>query len=267
MNSNLGIIIQARVGSSRLPKKMILPFFQNEKTILELIIIRMKSYFPSIPIIVATSNNQIDLPIIDVAKKYKVHYFSGNEENVLDRFIKAANKFSLNFIVRICGDNPFISPKYLKDIINSNMEDNDYTSFQINKNTPAIKSHLGLFGEIVQTKALLKVNTLTKEKIYREHVTNFIYSNPDIFRCNFLKLPEEVQAIIDVRLTVDTIEDFHITQEIYHDLYASSFEFDEALLFNYLKHRPDFLTRMKIQKNLNTKNEKNIYNWRGRTKP
>jgi spore coat polysaccharide biosynthesis protein SpsF (cytidylyltransferase family) len=105
--NDIGIIIQARTGSARLPGKTLLPFFED-KSILDIIIENIQNHFQE-KIIIATTQNTQDEKIVEIAKRNKVLWFRGNEENVLKRFIDAAKNFGLNTIIRICGDNPFIS--------------------------------------------------------------------------------------------------------------------------------------------------------------
>ena len=105
--SNELIIIQARVGSSRLPGKMTRPFF-NGNTILEILIKEFKFSLEKTPLIIATSDNPRDDQIKAIAEKNGVNYFRGSEEDVLARFIQATENRSETYVARICGDNPFV---------------------------------------------------------------------------------------------------------------------------------------------------------------
>ncbi|MDB4710952.1 hypothetical protein OAF16_04405, partial [Flavobacteriales bacterium] len=104
--SETGIIIQARTGSTRLPNKIILPFYK-EKGILELIVERINKY-TDIPIVVATTKNPKDDAIVKIASKNGVGCYRGSENNVLSRFIETAKKNNFKNIIRICADNPFL---------------------------------------------------------------------------------------------------------------------------------------------------------------
>ena len=104
---NLGIIIQARTGSTRLPFKMTLPFF-NDRGILELLLSRLKKAGLADKTIVATTENVRDDIICNIARNAGVSYFRGSESDVLDRFIQAANHYYVSKIIRICADNPFL---------------------------------------------------------------------------------------------------------------------------------------------------------------
>ena len=96
----LGIIIQARLGSTRLPNKMLMPFYE-QKGILELLIKRLQNEFNHIPIVVATTNKYQDVKIIELCKRLDVHSFAGDENDVLERFIRAGDYYQFDKIIRI----------------------------------------------------------------------------------------------------------------------------------------------------------------------
>ena len=215
---NYKIIIQARSNSSRLPGKMLMPFCGNQ-TILDIIINSLISVFDPGDVVLATTNNTSDDALVEIAQKMNVKVFRGDEQDVLKRFIDSADKFTADVIVRVCADNPFLQAESIRGLLNHfDASKMDYLSFKMKDNTPVIKSHLGMYAEIVSISALKKVAQLTTDKTYREHVTNYIYSNPDIFKVEFLSLPYEIGRRNDVRLTIDTKEDFLLGQEIYSEI-------------------------------------------------
>ncbi len=227
---NKKIIIQARTGSTRLPKKMIMPFF-NGKALLEIVIERLHKNFKN-NIILATSTNENDNIIERISNNYGLSVFRGNENDVLNRFIECAKNYQVQGIVRVCADNPFIMPEYIEELINFSTDADDYLSYRFPDGTPVIKSHIGLFGEYTTLKTLQKVYELTTDKIYREHVTNYIYGNKNIFNVRFLDLPKIIVNRKDIRLTIDTIEDFEIISKLYGKLNVlRGEEFLKALLF------------------------------------
>lgn len=208
-----GIIIQARTCSTRLPNKVILPFYKN-KNVLEIIVNNIKKN-SDIKIAMATTVNQADDVLIEVAEKLEIDYFRGSEENVLQRFVNCAEKYNFKTIVRICSDNPFLDADYLKTIFESHTKSNaDYTSYKKLDGTPVIKTHYGVFCEVVELSALKKVQSLTNDKLYIEHVTNYIYTNPTEFKINLIPIPEFLQSK-NIRLTVDSKEDWDILTHLY----------------------------------------------------
>lgn len=248
---NWSIIIQARVGSTRLPNKMIMPFSKG-KSILQIIIENLLLVFPSDKIIVATTNSIFDNKIEEIANSYKLKVHRGEENDVLKRFIDCAENYSISKIIRLCADNPFIIPGYIQKLLQSATLNDDYLSFSFPDNTPTIKSHIGLFAEYTTLDALKKVASLTNENIYREHVTNFIYSNPDTFIARFLPLPSNIQKRKDIRLTIDTLEDFELLKEIYTKLpNVTSPDYINSLLLFIDKHPEVKLQMLKqIERNV-----------------
>lgn len=208
MKHNTAIILQARTGSTRLPNKMLTPFVNN-KTLLEFIINRLKSIFTNEQIIVATSQATEDKKICAIAYHCDVRCFQGDENNVLKRFIDTAKFFKIDKIIRVCADNPFISPHHIQVLIDKiENSHKDYISFQYKDGTPSIKSHAGLFAEATTLKTLERIGELTNDKFYREHVTNFIYENPTLFKIEFVSVPHVLEQNKEIRLTIDTEEDF-----------------------------------------------------------
>lgn len=216
VRSNIKIIIQARMGSSRLPSKMNLEFYQGE-TLLEIIISKLLKITAASNIILATSFSQANDVLEKVALAKGIQVFRGDENNVLQRFIDAAEKFKLDKFLRICADNPFLQIDKIQTLAEQFLKSEiDYLSWYINGKRPSIKTHSGFFAEAVSLKALKKVKSLTSDKFYCEHVTNFIYENPDHFKVEWMKL--EDSFLDKIRLTIDTKSDFEIAQEIYGQL-------------------------------------------------
>lgn len=249
MKKKTAIIIQARTGSSRLPNKLLMNFYKG-KNILELILERLKSNL-SYQIIIATTNNQKDNKIVEIATKYSVDFFRGSEENVLNRFISAAEYFDVYNIIRICADNPFLQVSFINQMVLKFLESGtfDYLSYQVENQTPVIKTHFGFFAEIVTIESLKKVEKLTNEKKYREHVTNYIYEHQNLFNVKFIDAPEDLFYRNDIRLTIDTYEDFQIIKEIYPKICVN----DYTSIINYLDENIVIKNRMFKEINKNRK--------------
>lgn len=212
---NIGIIIQARTGSKRLPEKMIKPFYHN-KSILELLLGRILEHLePKIPVIVATTNQPNDDLIEKISLASGVNVFRGDENNVLKRFIDAADKFKLNRVIRICADNPFLDIEALNQLITEfRNKDVDYFSYSTRDGVPSIKTHFGFWTEGVKLSALRKTASLTGEKIFLEHVTNYLYQENSGFDICLQKIDSAFDNK-SIRLTIDTQVDFEMAQNIY----------------------------------------------------
>ena len=226
----IAFIIQARVGSTRLPNKILLPFYK-EKSILELLVEKLSS-FSGIPIIIAAPAN--------------------SENDVLDRFVQAAQYYGVDKIIRICSDNPFLEKNSINLLVQEAKRTNaDYISFNIN-GKPSIKTHFGFWTEFVTLKALLQIQAMTNESLYHEHVTNYIYTHPENFNIKWLQGPDELNGRTDIRLTIDTEKDFRTIQKIYTSLTdPANITISEIAFF--LEKHPDWLLSMQ---NEIIKNEK-----------
>lgn len=244
-------IIQARTGSTRMPNKILLPFY-NEKSILELLLEKLSNNF-RIPVILATTTSQFDDPIQKVANNIGVKCFRGSESDVLDRFINAAEFFNVENIIRICSDNPFLSVRFIQNILDNWTDQTDYLSFQMKDGTPSIRTHYGLFTEMVSLKCLKKVQQRTNEMLYHEHVTNYIYDHSDAFNLKFIPIPDYLQENKQIRLTLDTPNDFKIQQDIYAHLMDQNPKFGPNEIFSYLNNHPDLVEKMKKEIIANTK--------------
>lgn len=236
---SIGIIIQARVGSTRLPNKIILPI-EREFTFLDLLLSKIKKNFPTIPIILATSKNEENEILKKYAEKNKVVFFKGEENNVLKRFIDCAENYQLKSIIRICSDNPFLDIQLLKNLID-NYEDEDYFSYKVNSN-PSILTHYGFFAEIVSLNALKKVQKNKKGECL-EHVTNCIYTNKTgDFRINFIEKKIDNNYI---RCTLDTLQDFKNLKEIYFNWYKKTSDNSYKSLLEYISKNKELKELMK----------------------
>lgn len=217
MNPKIAIVIQARSNSTRLPSKVLLPFY-NEESILEIILKRLKKV--NIPVVVATSTNELDNEIEKIVIKNNCICFRGDEENVISRFVNISNKLKLDFLIRICADNPFINIEMINELITEMNEDKsyDYISHYINKHIPSIKSHYGIFCELISSKALNRITMETNDSRYLEHVTNYIYENENVFKIKKIDIPKYLKNNKNLRFTVDDLLDFEIMSKIYQEL-------------------------------------------------
>jgi len=241
--SQLGIILQARTGSTRMPEKVILPFYQ-EQSILDLLLEKMKKL--GVPAVLATTVNPSDDRICAIAAKHNVPVFRGSENDVLDRFIQAAQAFGFSKIIRVCADNPFLDRTEMQTLISTfEKSDADYLSFQLAGKKPSILTHFGFWTEAVRLDALEKTVSLTSEKLYHEHVTNFIYGNPELFKVRFIQADVLVFSRTDVRMTLDTPEDFEIQQKIFAAISKENPNFGIPEIIGWLDQHFEVLEVMK----------------------
>lgn len=250
MTENTSIIIQARTGSTRLPNKMG-KLFYNKESLLEIIINRLKE--SKLPIIIATTTNAADNVIEDIAVSRNVKVFRGDENDVLKRFIDAAEHFGAEKIIRVCADNPLFDIEALKFLYQNFIESNvDYWCFATNEGTPTIKTHYGFWCEGVTLLALKKVQKLTNESLFREHVTNFIYTNPKQFTIEKEIINAEIEEL-KLRLTIDTLADFELMKEVYSQLIKNRIPFNALEISSFVSQNKYWLQIMNQEIILNSK--------------
>lgn len=240
---NKAFIIQARLSSTRLPNKILLPFYQG-KSILDLLIDKLLS-FPDYKIILATSTNKENDLLEEIADRRNILCFRGSENDVLKRFIDAAKFFNVTDIIRICSDNPFLEIESLKELIECDKSGIDYVSFKVN-GKPSIKTHFGFWAEYVTLSALEKVMNLTSDNLYHEHVTNYIYAHNELFILKWINTNSVLEGRNDIRTTIDTKEDFFVVQKMYKTLKEiGKLKIEDVV--DYLDKNPLYLNSMKQQ--------------------
>ena len=246
--SEIGIIVQARCGSSRLPNKMILPFFEG-KSLFEIIINRLSKKYKTI---VATTDSKRDDSLVELANLNDVLVFRGSENNVLNRFIMAAEFHNIDTIIRVCADNPFINIEMIDSLLKL-YNSEDYCSFRYSNGKPTILGHLGLFCEITTLETLKKVSVMTEDVLYQEHVTNFIYSHPKSFNVKLHDLPLKIKNYDGVRLTVDTQRDFEMIKGIYEKFRTHQNIVDITEMIEYISSNNVILQAMEVEIKNNSK--------------
>ena len=244
---NTAIILQVRMGSTRLPHKVLLPFFE-QKSILDIILEKLS--FTN-PVIIATTTNIMDDVIEQYAIEHDLKCFRGSEDDVLARFIAAAEFYNYSKMIRICSDNPFLDKQALQQLFETGKNtDVDYIGFQVN-NLPAIKTHFGFWAEWVSVEALQRVATMTENSFYHEHVTNYIYEHPHLFKIQWLDVDNCLKNRQNIRLTIDTVEDFERASQIYAN--CKQEEMSIPNLIQYLDKNPEFIQSMENSINQNKK--------------
>lgn len=197
MNRNIGLIIQARTGSKRLPNKILKNILPGT-TFLEFLISRLKKVKTVDKIIIATSNKIKDQKILKINAK-GVFFYQGPELNVIKRFIGAANKYKIKHIIRITADCPFSDPELIDKFIKKYFKGNyKYVS---NVNPPSFPN--GFDVEVFALDILRKSFNSFKNPENKEHVTFAIRKSMSIKKYNF-KLNNNLHH---VRLTLDNKED------------------------------------------------------------
>lgn len=214
----IGAVIQARVGSSRLPRKIMKKI--EGKTVLDHVITRVNQSTRIDEIIVATTLHERDSVIESEALKCGVKVFRGSEEDVLSRYYYAAKQNKLDVIVRITSDCPLIDPVLLDDIIQF-YQSNNYDIITNAGNELDKRTYpRGLDIEIFSVEILENAYYNAEEKYQREHVTPYIYEK---YRDVYIYKNDIDYS--KFRWTLDTAEDLQLITEIYKRLYHGKHDF------------------------------------------
>lgn len=195
----IGIIIQARMGSTRLPGKILMDFCG--KSLLEHILFRLKAVRSDTKTVIATSTLPWDDVVEAFCKSHKINCFRGDEKNVLKRYYDCAARYGFDQIVRMTGDNPLPDIEELNRLIEYHLRSgNDYS--ECHSVLPA-----GAGMEIFTWDALARSMKDAFAPDHLEHVNEYILQNKTLFQTGTLSVPAEKNRP-DVSLTVDTPEDY-----------------------------------------------------------
>lgn len=215
-------IIQARLESTRLPRKVLLPL--AGKPLLQHIIESLKSRQNISAIVLAVSEKSNNYELKNLAHKTGIHFFEGSESNVLSRFYYAMQKHPAEYIMRVTGDNPFTSGPLASLAFNYALKDSaDLASIT---GIP-----LGTAVEIIKADALTQCFEKADTAYQKEHVTPFIKEHPKDFLIKRYAAPLD-NPFPGLRLTVDTPEDYRLAQILYDELYTGEpVELSEVIKF------------------------------------
>lgn len=196
---SVGVIIQARMGSTRLPGKVLKPI--AGRVLLDHVLGRLSQLACPVKVVVATSDKLQDEAIVRHCLDRNVAVFRGSETDVLDRYYQCAREYGFEHVVRLTADNPFTDMEELQRlIVQHTTQHNDYThSFET--------MPLGVGAEIFTFAALERSMREGHAPNHREHVNEYIQEHPELFRIGVLEVPAAKRSPA-LRLTVDTEDDY-----------------------------------------------------------
>lgn len=228
---NNAVIIQARVGSTRLHAKVLKEL--GGKTVLEHVIERIKQAETIDNIIIATTEKEEDKVIVDLSNKLNVDCFCGSENDVLDRYYQAAKNNNVKNIVRITSDCPLIDPKVIDDVMRCyNGIDCDIIT-NVPNEWETMSYPRGLDLEAFSFWWLEKAWNEATSEYDREHVSTYIYDNAT--KRYYYRYPKDYSMY---RWTLDTPEDWEVIKEIYDHFYKGNHDFYMEDIVKFLKENP-----------------------------
>ncbi|MDD1667146.1 MAG: glycosyltransferase family protein [Methanomicrobiales archaeon] len=225
-------IIEARMTSTRLPGKVLFPVLG--RPLLAHLVERLERAGTLDAIIVATTVNAADDPIADLAEELPVGCFRGSELDVLDRVLRAAEAGRVDTIVEVTGDCPLIDPAIVDRVVETYQAGSaDYVSNTLERTFPR-----GMDTQVFSRAVLSEVSRLTADPVDHEHVSLYIYEHPERFSLRNVGsgLPP---GCGDLRLTLDTPEDFTLIRTIFEELCPVKKDFGLGDILELFRRRPE----------------------------
>ena len=227
-SNSAAIILQARMDSKRFHGKMMC----NLAGIPLIEYVYRRCRLSSIKrVLIATSYESSDNILYNYCKENNITIVRGNLNNVLERYIRTAEMIGALYIVRVCGDTPFVDISLMEELLNLLINEKlDYVS--LNRQTCAF----GFYSEAVSLSAIKKAYTSTKNSDDLEHVTKFILDNKERFLTKFIDMDLNPDFIKNVRLTIDFPEDIQVANYIIDEL-LNKYSFTSYDILNTVKRK------------------------------
>lgn len=252
--------IEARMTSSRLPGKVLMNYCSKPN--LQHIIERLKRSKYVDEVVVATTINKQDNPIVELCEKIGCKYFRGSEDDVLLRVLESAKSVNGDIIVEITGDCPVVDWRHIDKLIEIYFSgEHDYASNILKRTFPR-----GFDTQVFSVKVLEEVNEATKNPVDHEHVSLYIYTHPEKYRLINWEAEKKMNHP-EFEITLDTKGDYEFIKEIYEKLYPRNPDFSAEDVVELLIKHPEMIKYLddthrkdpfKEQKDWEEKNEKKV---------
>ncbi len=224
-------IIQARLGSQRLPGKVLLDI--AGQTMLEHVVRRVRKSKLIDRVVVATTTSAADDALVSACEHLGFEVMRGSEEDVLERFQDAAEESGARTIVRVCADSPFVDPEICDETIAAFLEADPPVDYASNKLQPSFP--LGLDVEVFSRETLDRAVAEATETFQKAHVTVYIYQNPSRF--TLLPIVND-QNLHSMRWTVDTDADLAFARKVFERFHGSN-EFSWRDVVKLVEREPE----------------------------
>lgn len=226
----IAVFLQARMSSSRLPGKVLMPLAGKPMLLQQ--IERIKQARSVDELVVCTSVESSDDGIAKLCRDHQITCFRGSLNDVLDRFYQANQQIKAQHIIRLTGDCPLIDPSVIDAIVTQHLaEQNDYTS-----NCHPYTLPDGLDVEIFTEKSLNTLWQTAQANEYREHVTLYINQHPQHFKRGNYRYSKDYSS---ERWTVDHLEDFEMVSQVFNTLYPDNPNFTLEDVVTFLHAHPE----------------------------
>lgn len=233
--------IEARMTSSRLPGKVLLPI--GKKPALQVLVERLRRVKQIDEIVIATTVNKTDDAIEDLGKRLGVSVFRGSEEDVLGRVVGAVDSVKGDIIVEITGDCPLMDPKVVEYMIDCYVNEKyDYVTNNGAGDSTVREIPIGMDVQVFSYKNLKQIADSTTDPEDREHVSLYFYrGGRNIFKIKNAEIRDSWKRKYPVRLTLDTQEDLELIRMIHDTLVVKSEFFGLDDILTLCDKQPDIL--------------------------
>lgn len=210
------LILQARMGSTRMPGKVLSELVEG-KTLLSCLLDRLKQSRTATEIVIATTDLSKDDALVEFARQQSVRVFRGSEADVLSRFVGAAGNERDTTIVRLCADSPLLDAEVIDICVTEYLQKRNQVDYVSNMHPESFP--YGMAVEVFSLDVLWRLDRMTMQPELREHVTSLVYHQPSLFATANVEHATDLSAY---RFAVDYPEDFAFAKAIYERLYASN---------------------------------------------
>lgn len=238
MSPHIVGVIQARMGSKRLPGKVLLEI--DGKPMLGHVVQRVRRASSIDEVVVATSTDQADERIANYCATQGIPHIRGEKKNVLARTMRAAKDMHADIVVRVTGDCPLMDPEVIDKTVHAFLERYPAIDFGSNRGSTELRRTypIGLDVEVMSIEALIRANKEAEKEYQREHVTPYLYEKPGRFRTMSV---DSGGSYGDLRWAVDTPEDLKFVRRVY-ELLAEKSDFGWRDVLDLLAEIPELKT-------------------------
>jgi spore coat polysaccharide biosynthesis protein SpsF len=230
-------VIQARISSTRLPGKILLPL--ADQPLLLRLIERVQSAKNFGTVVVATTDNPTDNPIEELCAKENILCYRGHPEDLLDRHYQVGVKYKADAVVKIPSDVPLIDPMVIDKVLQVYIDNAGSVDYVSNLHPATYPD--GNDVEVIGMKALKKAWQQATNLFEREHTTPYIWERPTIFRLINLEWESGLDYSMSHRWTIDYPEDYSFIKAVFEELYPQNSNFLLDDILELLRVRPELM--------------------------
>ena len=235
---NIIVVVQARMGSTRLPGKVLLPA-AGSSTVLARMLERVRAASMPSEVVVATTELPEDQRIVEVAHELEIACVRGHETDLLDRHITVARLFDADIVVKIPSDCPLIDPATIDRVIGSFLAHAERGRIDYVSNLHPASWPDGFDVEVMSRNALELAHREARRPLDREHTTPFLWDHPERFAIANITWNRPFDASKAYRLTLDYPQDYFVIREVFDELWSPHRHFTLDQILDLLDDRPD----------------------------